>query len=308
MLLKSADDKSDRIKLLETLSQSDRFDDWSKKKLAQELANLREGLIGEKEAAFHINALFGDSKNVIVIHDLRLEHEGGTVQIDHLAISRFFYVYVIESKNYGANVDINERGEFSVRYGRNPPFGIESPIEQNRRHVEALRKLFVQHGITSRVSAPTFRSVVMFHPKAVIKRPRQERFDTSMVIKADQFRTLHEKTADAASTLEVFKSIANVVSHEMLLEWGNRLVSLHKPAPLAQMPAYVKLKPVVGAPASAPAPKQAPASTGIQETKERRLICATCGKKISYAEGKFCWNNEKRFGGLQYCREHQSAF
>ncbi|WP_088287324.1 hypothetical protein [Ideonella sp. A 288] len=34
---------------------------------------------------------------------------------------------------------------------------------------------------------------------------------------------------------------------------------------------------------------------------------STCGAKLSFAEGKFCWNNEARFGGLQYCREHQAA-
>jgi len=38
------------------------------------------------------------------------------------------------------------------------------------------------------------------------------------------------------------------------------------------------------------------------------LICAQCGIKIGYPEGKFCWNNVKRFGGLQYCREHQAGF
>jgi hypothetical protein len=38
----------------------------------------------------------------------------------------------------------------------------------------------------------------------------------------------------------------------------------------------------------------------------KRLICAHCGAKISYPEGKFCWNNAKRFGGLAYCREHQA--
>jgi hypothetical protein len=30
--------------------------------------------------------------------------------------------------------------------------------------------------------------------------------------------------------------------------------------------------------------------------------------KISYPEGKFSWNNAKRFGGQAYCREHQAAF
>jgi hypothetical protein len=41
------------------------------------------------------------------------------------------------------------------------------------------------------------------------------------------------------------------------------------------------------------------------EKLRRKLICATCGQKISFAEGKFCWNNEAWFGGLQYCRKHQ---
>jgi hypothetical protein len=34
----------------------------------------------------------------------------------------------------------------------------------------------------------------------------------------------------------------------------------------------------------------------------------TCGDKITFPEGKFCWANEKRFGGFQYCREHQAQF
>ena len=50
---------------------------------------------------------------------------------------------------------------------------------------------------------------------------------------------------------------------------------------------------------SAPKPSQTAAS--------RKLVRATCGAKITFAEGKYCWNNEARFGGLQYCREHQAA-
>ena len=38
----------------------------------------------------------------------------------------------------------------------------------------------------------------------------------------------------------------------------------------------------------------------------RRLVCARCAVKISFPEGKFCWNNAQRFGGLAYCREHQA--
>jgi hypothetical protein len=51
---------------------------------------------------------------------------------------------------------------------------------------------------------------------------------------------------------------------------------------------------------------QAPAESG--QSLARKLICAQCRSKITFPEGKFCWNNEKRFGGLQYCREHQALF
>ena len=38
----------------------------------------------------------------------------------------------------------------------------------------------------------------------------------------------------------------------------------------------------------------------------KRLVCAQCDVKISFAEGKFCRNNAQRFGRLAYCREHQA--
>jgi hypothetical protein len=32
------------------------------------------------------------------------------------------------------------------------------------------------------------------------------------------------------------------------------------------------------------------------------------GAKISFPEGKFCWNHPGSFGGLKYCRIHQADF
>jgi hypothetical protein len=63
---------------------------------------------------------------------------------------------------------------------------------------------------------------------------------------------------------------------------------------------------------AAPAPMQSappPAATAAPaEHLRRKLVCVTCAEKISFAEGKFCWNNEARFGGFQYCRDHQAQF
>ncbi len=57
-----------------------------------------------------------------------------------------------------------------------------------------------------------------------------------------------------------------------------------------------------------PAPNALPAQVVADDTIAKKLICAHWRAKISYPEGKFCWKNAKRFGGLQYCREHQGLF
>ena len=44
------------------------------------------------------------------------------------------------------------------------------------------------------------------------------------------------------------------------------------------------------------------------DPRRRKLVCCSCGVKISFDEGKFCWSQERRFGGLQYCRTHQVDF
>jgi hypothetical protein len=61
-------------------------------------------------------------------------------------------------------------------------------------------------------------------------------------------------------------------------------------------------------PPSAETRSSKPGVAAAPTAEPRKLICAACGRKITFPEGRFCWNNERRFGGLQYCREHQAAF
>jgi hypothetical protein len=174
----------------------------------------------------------------------------------------------------------------------------------------------------------------MMHPKAVIERPPPKAFDTSNVIKADQFPSWHAKLIDTQGIGTMLRTVLNVRSQETIQEWAEKLMRQHRPADLLSLPDFIRPKekatqptpprapatsliaaevqpPAVRPPANPPptaptAESPAPAATQSEPTK--RLICATCGSKISYPEGKFCWNNAKRFGGLQYCREHQAAF
>ena len=98
MLIKSADDKSPRIALLESLLSSPQLNTEQKAWLQREAKNLRFGVQGERDAAHYIDNHLADSPNSAVIHDLRLAHEGEVAQIDHLVITRGFNFYLLETK------------------------------------------------------------------------------------------------------------------------------------------------------------------------------------------------------------------
>jgi len=55
MLIKSADDKSKRLALLQDLQKSSLLDARQKEWLRVELRNLSAGIRGEREAAFHLD-------------------------------------------------------------------------------------------------------------------------------------------------------------------------------------------------------------------------------------------------------------
>lgn len=308
MLIKSADDKSKRLALLEDLQKSSYLDTRQKEWLREELRRFKTGLEGERAAAFYLDGHYKDSQNNVLLHDLRLDVEGEVAQIDHLVINRTGYMVLIETKNYSGDVEVNAHGEFTVRYGKER-YGIPSPFEQSRRHGRVLSRLLERLEIGSRTDKlPEFHNVVMMHPKALIQRPDPKAFDTSFLIKADQFPTWHEKLVENTSTGGVFKALFNLRSPETIQEWGEKLRRQHRPGNLLELPPFMQPKPELAAARREPkAPLQvaepAPAAAAPAEADAslaKKLICAHCHGKISYPEGKFCWNNAKRFGGLQY--------
>lgn len=320
LLLKSADDKSKRLALLEDLQKSLLLDTKQKNWLRDELMRFRKGIQGEEESAYYLDHYFKDGENHVVLHDLRFVVDGDVAQIDHLIINRGFGIYLIETKNYSGNLVINDHGEFTVEYGSDR-FGIPSPIEQSRRHERILSRLLTTLGIVHRTGAPlACYHVVMLHPKAIIRRPAAKTFDTSNVIKADQFPTWHGQFVDKIGFADVLKMAVNVRGQDTIKEWGEKLMRQHHPANQLELPEFMQpappapdwgRKPVPPASSVAPIetnPPTAQATVGTDGSLARRLICAHCKAKITYPEGKFCWNNEKRFGGLQYCRAHQALF
>ncbi|WP_066270213.1 nuclease-related domain-containing protein [Hydrogenophaga palleronii] len=249
MLLKTADDKSKRLALLEELQRSTLLSASQQKWLREELTRLRKGIQGEKDSAYYLDQYFRNGSNHVVLHDLRFVVDGDVAQIDHMVINRGFGIYLFETKNYSGDLAINEHGEFTAQYD-DVRFGIPSPIEQSERHARILQRLLKQLGIGNRIgSEMSFFHVVLLHPKSIIKRPAPKTFDTTNVIKADQFPSWHKQFVDKEGTFgETLKLMANLRGLDTIQDWAKKLVRQHRPADLLALPDFMQPKPAQVAP------------------------------------------------------------
>lgn len=298
MILKHHDSREKDILVLKELlayqlSPKQRF------LIEREIDAIQKGERGENDSAYYINFHFGDSKNWIVIHDLRIELEDRAAQIDHILINRIFDIYVLESKNYKYGVRITETGEFEAYYN-GKYIGIPSPIEQNKRHIDLLSQ-FIRHYdlLPKRLAiqvAPKYYNYVLLSPDAIIRRPKPDRFDSSSVIKADALFTAIKGEIDQRSGLNMLSSITKLSSFSTVEEFARNLVSHHAPIEIDWKRKF-----------------------GIDETfkrdeklerppKKSKFFCARCRADISERVARFCWNNKKRFGGRAYCFNCQKHY
>jgi len=201
--------------------------------IEREIKCIGSGARGEESSAYYIDFRYKDSVNWAIIHDLRLEHRGFVAQIDHLLINRFLDIYVLESKNYYYGIKITPEGEFLVWNGKTF-VAIESPVEQNKRHIELLEKLVQATGILpTRLGlpiSPSFLNYVMVAPNSRVDRPSKAKYNTDMVIKADALVAAIDKRVDSASPTGVVSSLAKVVSQETLETFARKLVRFHRPS------------------------------------------------------------------------------
>ena len=151
------------------------------------------GIWGENTIRFE---LANSHIPMYILHDLYLEHEGLSAQIDYLLVTRGA-VFVLECKNLQGNIEINSSGDFvrTFTYGsRTKKEGIYSPITQNRRHLElikqiraaektnALSKMMFERGFYQ-----SYRSlVVLSNPKTVLNAKYAKKEVRQQVIRADQ--------------------------------------------------------------------------------------------------------------------------
>lgn len=272
----------------------------------RELKHVRSGEHGEQNSAYYIDFRHTTTKNTVVIHDLRIQHRGAVAQIDHLLIDRLLNIYVLESKNYYYGIKITDNGEFMIWTGKTFQ-GIESPIEQNKRHIELLKKAIEDRSLAPKrlgvPLSPSFKSYVLVSPTARIDRPAAARFNTDMVIKADTLMDAIDREVDQMTPLDMV-SVAKLVSRETLEEFGQKIVRLHRPGQIDYAAKFGINKGSLSETTSQAKPVPL-ATMATVEPKSYEKSCEECGKPVDSKVVCFCRINKKKFNGRILCRECQ---
>ena len=97
----------------------------------------------------------------IVINDILIEYEHGTIQIDHVVVS-MYGIFVIETKNYKGWIFGCEKSNMWVKNVFGRKYYFYNPIKQNRSHILAL-----MYKLT--LSDKKFNSVIVFSSRAALK-------------------------------------------------------------------------------------------------------------------------------------------
>ena len=309
MQIKAADDRQPDLDALDALLARPDVDATTRKRIEREIRAIRAGVAGERDAAYEIEFHYGKSQNRVTLHDLRLEVDGRVAQVDHLMISRLMIVWACESKHFSEGVSVNDHGEWSGWFaGR--PYGIPSPVEQNRRHIAVLKDVF-DHGLVELprrlgiTLRPELRSLVLVSNGARISRPKSKTAAAAagldQVLKADQLRARIEDEIDHMS----MRYAGKIVSAATIESIGRQLAALHRPASI-DWAARFGLTPFEPTPSplkGTPEPPLAKSGRG----RDSGETCAGCAAPLSAGVVRYCEENAPRFGGRLYCMTCQSV-
>ena len=184
----------------------------------------KKGQENEKQAAYFLDFEFKDSKNYVLMHDVKFNYNGRTAQIDHLAVSRLG-IFVIESKFYSGEIKIQKDGNWIVDYGKKK-ISIPSPIEQNNRHILVLEDILKNEDIYTYgfgiKKMPEIYNMIFISNKTIlsgVKPPKN-------IIKQDSFRKYIDNDMEKIWTpIDNLKKIVKVSSSDKIIEVSKKLLS-----------------------------------------------------------------------------------
>ena len=308
MLIKATDDPTRDIRALEGLLRRTDLSSAKRREIEEQLRLVRSGLTGEREAAREVELNFGRTRNFATIHDLRFVVDGFPAQIDHLILNRLGEIWVCETKHFVEGVSVNEHMEW-FRYWKSKPVGMASPIEQNRRHILLLSRVFADRRIAGprrfgvAEMTPDFRSLVLVSNNASIGRPRKAVPGLEQVVKIERLEATVRGAIDASSPLR----FARMMGEHGLEAFAREVASIHEPIAfdwvgrfgLTTTPAPTRATPTPGE-SKRRSPKESPI--------DDRRRCAICDGPVTRAEVFYSTVKLRdKFGGRVVCRACQGV-
>lgn len=259
-----------------------------KTQLEQDIRNLQYGIFGEDKIIFELK---NSHMPMFVLHDLFLEDESQSAQIDFYIVTPKIN-FVIECKNLYGNIEITEDGNFirTMFYGKSVSReGIYSPVTQNERHLEFIKKIkgkgrnTLSRALFEKYYYNFYRSlIVLANPKTVLNDQKAPQEIKSQVIRADQL-IRRIKSANEASK-ELASSAKEMEAH------AQAMLSLHKASPKDYTEKYGLKTQTAQPERSTPEPPPAAAeSDAAAPTAPAQHICPKCGGKLARKKGPYGW-------------------
>lgn len=197
VFLKETSDASAFIEKMQELSEQATGE--CKKEIDKQIKIAGYGVAGEENIAFELK---NSGMDMFILHDIYLEHEELSAQIDYLIVAKK-HIYIIECKNLIGNIEMDNKGAF-IRtyelYGRKVKEGIYSPITQNERHLNVLKavrkeaKNAVQKFFFERNFENSYKSIVcLANSRTILNDKYAKKEVKNKVVRADQLIALLKK-------------------------------------------------------------------------------------------------------------------
>ena len=195
--------------------------------MKQDIKCLEYGIAGEKNITFELK---NSHMPMYILHDIYLKDGDLSAQIDYLVFTKKI-CFVIECKNLYGDIEINSTGDFirTIEFGgRKKKHGIYSPITQNQRHLELMKKIKTdnKNNILMKYMAGRYFEdfnksvVVLANSKTVLNAKYAKKEVKDKVIRADQLvkyiKEMYENSKVAAD------------SEDRTLAWAQSYLDLHK--------------------------------------------------------------------------------
>jgi hypothetical protein len=227
MLLKSADEKSHFVTQLQDILAHPALARERRPFVEKEIRALQAQIETQSQSGRAIDEFLEMSEQVVVLHDLRLPHNGRTVNVDHVLINLSLEVVVLSTQHFASGLKMTSKGEFEkIVAGRSS--AIRNPLEDSVKALDAVKEACRSMSWPTRLGVqllPEYRHWVLLHQNATIVRDVPTIFPN--ILSADEF--LLEYVRSNASLKQGLVSLARGVSIKTLEQLATRLLNLHRP-------------------------------------------------------------------------------